>query len=434
MNHTHWDPRSRRPLFYMPKSPKKYLIVGTIEPMTERIISKHPYDQSREFTFLLRDQPLHVLSKAGFPHWDRITSACQLLAENVRLIPTDRVLLMGSGHGALAVCLARQIPQGCLRVADASLICIRLTAQTLQANAIQNAQVYDRFPFPYENPGWFDKVIIELPKGRKLARRWLVEAYSALKIGGSLYLAGPNLEGIQPAIRDAAELFGNSLLLSYQKSNRIARSTKGENHPDAELRPSWASEPGIQPGTWYTFHTVIRGKAYLIHSLPGVFSYDEIDEGTQLLIENLLVPNGAKVLDFGCGYGIIGMVASNLGASQVDLVDANIMAVASAQESIHRNGLARISAFSGDGLAWAEDHSYDLLISNPPFHNGKDVEFAVAETFIEQAQRVLKNHGKLILVANRFLRYDRQMQTCFGNIEILAHTNHFHLLSSNKKP
>jgi 16S rRNA (guanine1207-N2)-methyltransferase len=402
--------------------------------MAERITTKHPYDQSREFTFLLRDQPVHVFSKAGFPHWDRLTSACQLLAENVRIASSDRVLLMGAGHGALAVCLARQVPQGCLRVVDASLVCIRLTAQTLKANAIHNALVYDRFPFPYENPGWFDHVIIELPKGRKLARRWLVEAYSALKIGGSLYLAGPNQEGIQPAIRDAAELFGNSLLLSYQKSNRVARFIHGENRHDADLGPSWVREPGIQPGTWHTFPYTIRGKEYLIHSLPGVFSYDEIDEGTQLLLENLMVPNGAKVLDFGCGYGIIGLVASSLGASQVDLVDSNIMAVASAQENIHRNGLAGISAFADDGLAWAKDHSYDLLVSNPPFHNGKEVDFGVAETFIEQSQRILKISGRLILVANRFLRYDRQMQACFGNFEMLAQTNHFHLLSSIKNP
>jgi 16S rRNA (guanine1207-N2)-methyltransferase len=402
--------------------------------MPEKIITKHPYDQSREFTFLLRDQPVHVFSKAGFPHWDRLTSACQLLAENARIASSDRVLLMGSGHGALAVCLARQIPQGCLRVADASLVCIRLTAQTLTANSIQNALVYDRFPFPYENPGWFDQVIIELPKGRKLARRWLVEAYSALKIGGSLYLAGPNQEGIQPAIRDADELFGNSLLLSYQKGNRVARFIKGDTYPNLGRSPGWASEPGIQPGTWHTFPFTIRGKEYLIHSLPGVFSYNEIDKGTQLLIENLSVSNRDKVLDFGCGYGIIGLVASNLGASQVDMVDSNMMAVASAQENICRNGLADISAFADDGLAWAKDHSYDLIVSNPPFHNGKEVDFDVAETFIEQARRVLKYHGRLILVANRFLRYDRQMRACFGNHEILAQTNYFHLLSSIKKP
>jgi 16S rRNA (guanine1207-N2)-methyltransferase len=402
--------------------------------MAERIISKQTYDQSREYTFLLRGQPVYVFSKAGFPHWDRLTSACQLLAENVTLKATDRVLLMGSGHGALAVCVARLIPQGCLRVADANLVCIRLTAKTLKANAILNALVYERFPFPTEKPGWFDNVMIELPKGRKLARRWLVEALSALKIGGSLYLSGPNQEGIQPAIRDASELFGNSLLLSYQKGNRVARFIKGETHPYADHIPGWASEPGIQPGTWHTFNSMIRGKEYLIQSLPGVFSYDAIDEGTRLLLENLLVPNGARVLDFGCGYGIIGLVAANLGASQVDLVDANIMAVASAQENILRNRLEGVSAFSGDGMAWAEDHSYDLIVSNPPFHAGKEVDFGVAEAFIEQAQRVLKNNGRLVLVANRFLRYDRQIQACFGNIEILTQTNHFHLLSSIKTP
>ena len=387
-----------------------------------------------QFDVPLGGLPVHVISKPGIPHWDRVTSASQLLADHVRLNPADKVLLLGCGHGALAVCLARLIPQGWLKAVDTSLVSVRLTAMTLEANSIKNAQACDQYPILSENPGGFDHVIMELPKGRKLVRRWLVEAYTSLKTGGSLYMAGPNQEGIQPAIKDAAELFGNSRLLNYKKNSRVARFINQERYVPANYHPSWASEPGILPGTWHTFQKVIRGKEYTIHSLPGVFSFDELDQGTSFLLENLQVPAGVRVLDFGCGYGIIGLVASALGAGQVDLVDASLLAVASAKENIQLNKMEGLSAFPADGLTWADDHSYDLLVSNPPFHSGKEVDFDIVESFIEQSRRVINPGGRLVLVANRFLRYDQKMRASLGNVEIIAQTNRFQVLSSLNQP
>ena len=60
----------------------------------------------------------------------------------------------------------------------------------------------------------YQTIVINLPKGRKLARRWLVEAWSALQPGGELYLAGANPEGIQSVIQDAGSLFGNATVLA----------------------------------------------------------------------------------------------------------------------------------------------------------------------------------------------------------------------------
>ena len=391
------------------------------------------YYQIKKFTFSLRGRSIHTFSKPGMPHWDRITAAAQLLADNVRLEPEDKVLLLGSTHGALAVCLARLVSPGSLQVFDNNLICVRLTAQTLEANAIKNAQISESNPFPSERPGSFDNAVMELPKSRKLARRWLVESIIGLKKGGSLYLAGANQEGIQPAIKDGNELFGNSTLISYQKGSRVARFVKLDDFKPENLSPVWIGEPGIRPGTWHSFQVNFHGKEFIIHSLPGVFSYEKLDEGTALLLENFQVPTAARVLDFGCGYGILGLVASALGAGQVDLVDADLLAVASARENIRINNGPGISAFPADGLAWAQDKSYDLLVSNPPFHSGKEVDFDVTRAFIEQASRVLKPGGKLVLVANRFLRYNLQLETSFGNVSVLSQNNRFHVLSSTSQ-
>ena len=43
-----------------------------------------------------------------------------------------------------------------------------------------------------------------------------------------------------------------------------------------------------------------------IFSLPGVFSANELDNGTSLLLSTLTSPIQGKVLDVGCGAGVIG--------------------------------------------------------------------------------------------------------------------------------
>ena len=72
----------------------------------------------------------------------------------------------------------------------------------------------------------FDAVLMQNPKGRSLARRWLVQAHLALVEGGSLFIAGSNNSGIQSMIKDAQELFNNGSILAYKKGNRVAQFTK----------------------------------------------------------------------------------------------------------------------------------------------------------------------------------------------------------------
>jgi 16S rRNA G1207 methylase RsmC len=68
------------------------------------------YYQTIEFTAALGDQAVRVISKPGFPNWDRVAPTTALLADLVKPPPDARVLVLGCGHGALGVVLSRQIP------------------------------------------------------------------------------------------------------------------------------------------------------------------------------------------------------------------------------------------------------------------------------------------------------------------------------------
>jgi 16S rRNA (guanine1207-N2)-methyltransferase len=124
------------------------------------------------------------------------------------------------------------------------------------------------------------------------------------------------------------------------------------------------------------------------------------------------------------------MAAARLGAAWVDLVDVDVSAVAAANENCARNMIPNARACPSDVLGFFQGERYDLILSNPPFHAGKQIEYGITQTFIAHAHRILNPGGKLVLVANRFIRYDRLMKDIFGSIERLAETGKYHVLES----
>lgn len=390
------------------------------------------YYQTSEFAATLRGQEVRVVSKPGLPDWNRVRPASVLLAEAVAVLPGSRVLNLGCGHGALGVVLARQARDGQVRLLDTNLIAVLMAERTLRANGVVNGAV-SADGTPWQTPaGAFDAVAMEVPRGRKLARQWLVQAHAALRSGGELYLAGPKDGGIQSAIEDAKALFGNATVLTYRERNRVARATKeGQAEAQGSAAPPWVGEAGIAAGTWYEFGVEVRGQRFQLASLPGLFAWDKLDDGTALLLSALQVPHQATVLDIGCGYGIIGLLAARLGAARVDLVDVDLPAVAAASENIRRNAIAAARAFASDAVDAVREGRYDLVATNPPFHAGKAVDYDVAQSFIEGARSVLAPGGKFVLVANRFIRYDRTLRRLFTRVESLAETSRYHVLQAS---
>ena len=113
---------------------------------------------------------------------------------------------------------------------------------------------------------------------------------------------------------------------------------------------------------------------FTFNSDNGVFSKNKIDYGSKLLLETYLGESteSKKVLDVGCGYGLIGIVIGVVTGSYVDMIDVNKRAVHLAQMNIKKyknsfNG----SAFISDAYESVTD-KYDTIITNPPIRVGKE--------------------------------------------------------------
>ena len=390
-----------------------------------------PAHQPETSRVILGVKQIEVVNQKSLEKWDVVYPALRLVAENILVTSNERILLYGCHQGALPTYLVTSYPQTTLTIIDHNYTAIETTRQTLAANSILLTSVdfMTNLELPAECNSKFEIVIMMLPKSRSLARRWLIQASHALAPSGRLYIAGSNAEGIQSVLKDASELFGQGSILAYKKGNRIAQFIMKD--PAATV-PDWALTPGIAPGTWVEFSVEAANQVLQIRSLPGIFAYDHLDEGTYTLLQAMEIPHAARVLDAGCGYGIIGMTASLLGAGRVDLIDNNLLAIAAAQETIRVNHLKNVEAFPGDLINSTSLGQYDLVISNPPFHSGHSVDYLVAEAIIRHAFMALERGGRVVIVANRFIRYDRLIEDIFGSCSTLRKSNKFHVLSGLK--
>ena len=85
-----------------------------------------------------------------------------------------------------------------------------------------------------------------------------------------------------------------------------------------------------------------------------------------------------------------------------------------------------------DVLSAVAGERYTLIATNPPFHTGRSVDFQVAQAFIQQSWNALEVGGRLLLVANRFIRYERLIEDKFRRVGQLAETDRYHVIEAWK--
>lgn len=388
----------------------------------------HPYHHTTTLHAQLRNQSLQVVTKPGFPHWAEISPATSLLAEVVQAPANASIAVFGCGHGALGVVLARLVSAGQVTLVDTTCVATAMSAATVAANQLQNATVAaDPASILQES---LDIAVLIAPTGRVFARRWLAQLHAALKPGGIIYVAGANDAGIGALISDTRALFGQCNPLIYRAHHRVAVAQKLPAIPP----PAWATIPGIAPQSWHEFPLTLGGRELTISSLPGIFAYDRLDEGTRFLLEHTQFCPGERVLDIGCGWGALGLAAAIAGAAHVDLIDSSLPAIAAVQRTITAAALPQASAFASDALAALTDQQYDLIVTNPPFHAGKTVSYDAANAFIAAARRHLAPRGRFLLVANAFIRYERALQEQFPTVATVAADRRYHLLEATLQP
>ena len=154
----------------------------------------------------------------------------------------------------------------------------------------------------------------------------------------------------------------------------------------------------------------------------GVFSSNSIDAATQLLMAQIkTVEDETKVMDLGCGNGIIGLHLMKLNDTiDLHLVDDSFMAVESAKLNIQNATFHH--AYNLDSFS---DNSFDLIVTNPPFHVGHEIDISVPIRLFKEAHDKLKVGGLFYVVANNHLNYKTHLSKLFKEIEVAEDNEKF---------
>jgi 16S rRNA (guanine1207-N2)-methyltransferase len=137
-------------------------------------------------------------------------------------------------------------------------------------------------------------------------------------------------------------------------------------------------------------------RRYRFRTAPGVFSRGAVDRGSRLLLDTADVSGAQRILDLGCGYGVMGIVAAGRAPhARVTLVDVNPRAVALAAENITLNRVSNADVRCGDGCAVVSGEPFDVILFNPPIRAGRGVVLRL----LREAQACLGPHGRLYFVA-----------------------------------
>ncbi|MEP6509041.1 MAG: methyltransferase [Gemmatimonadales bacterium] len=371
-----------------------------------------------------------MATKPGVFAHGRLDSAAALLAAHVRVNAGDVIVAMGCGNGFVPAVFARMGQAARIVSTDRNIVSVEATKRTLSANGLSADVIAQHGSFGIVADGSADTVAIRISHEKLAFVQLLSDALTGLKIGGICYVAGATNEGIKSAAKLLDRAFGNSVLLGYEGGCRILSATKRSDQPqDATAFES----PFVAFDSFRELNVILRGEPLVLFSRPGVFSWDHLDEATEVLANNLDVSNGASVLDLGCGSGPLGIVASRLsGGGQLTMVDADVEAVRSAQKSAETAGVSNFRTLPSDVAGAVLDEKFDIVVTNPPFHVGKQTELSVPLQFIANSWEVLKPGGMLFLVANRTLPYELAIKERFGRVSTIHDGQRFKVLSATR--
>lgn len=143
--------------------------------------------------------------------------------------------------------------------------------------------------------------------------------------------------------------------------------------------------------------SVVLGQKFTFLTDNGVFSKDGLDFGSRLLLETIpLEEVGGKILDMGCGYGVLGIVVGKITSAHVDMVDVNLRALHLAERNAKLNGVSCFNVFESNAYENIIS-KYSTIITNPPIRAGKKVVYDITMN----AKDYLEDDGKLFLVIRK---------------------------------
>ncbi|MCD4690366.1 methyltransferase [bacterium] len=182
----------------------------------------------------------------------------------------------------------------------------------------------------------------------------------------------------------------------------------------------------------YEIETKLGEKTRTLRAVGGLFSKDKIATSTQLLLRAMQVKPGDHVLDYGCGYGAVGIALSDAAPDlDIQMVDLDIRAVRMAQRNVHANEIGNASVVLDHALSRFSNGHFNVVALNPPVEEGTETIFEM----IERAQSKLRHGGSFYLVAKvrkGAKSYMRKMSGIIGPSKVVLRSGGYWVMRAER--
>lgn len=243
--------------------------------------------------------------------------------------------------------------------------------------------------------------LVVLPRSKTLARQTILDAIAA---GGTVVIDGQKTDGVESIYKDIRKVTPIQGVIT-KGHGRLFWFVAGK-------APDWNV-------------TVKSPQGYA--TAAGVFSEAKIDAGSALLATHLADLKG-DVADLGAGWGYLSReILAHEGVTQLDMIEAEKTALDCA---VTNTNDPRATPIWTDALG--HTGAYDIVVSNPPFHTSRDGNPDLGRGFIATASRILKPRGQFLMVANRHLPYEAELDAKFAHVEELSGSGAFKIFRASR--
>jgi len=336
-----------------------------------------------------------------------LSNTSQLLLRNIDLLEAKQVLLVNPPADFLTQEYSQQYP-------NCNIDCFNVNyMEHLAIAKLKNPQVNCYFSACYHSTLKHDLAIFFFPKSKTEFSFMLSMINHALVSHAKILIIGENNGGVKSAPKLSQDF------LNYCEKIDSAR------HCSLFLGEFNNKIINFCLDDWFKNYQISLNDIELtITSLPGVFSQNALDIGTKLLLDNLPAKMSGKILDFGCGAGVISAyIGKKYNLTELSLLDINALALKSAEKTLAINNLSG-HIFASDSLSNVKE-KYQHVVSNPPFHQGLKTHYASTEAFLSNIKNSLLKKGDITIVANNFLKYQSIMTEKIGKTETIMNKNGF---------
>lgn len=315
------------------------------------------------------------------PLLERIPLSERFLIDLLPETPVESALTVSLGRGQVASELSQRFPEA--RVGCHFLDLYRADrAREWLVSRGSPVTVYCTSDFPPE-----EVQLVAIPCSAhgdgELTRDLLQSGFLRLAMGGQMIVATDNRRDTW--LQEQLERLFRKVVRHGQRKGVVYTAIKTE--PLKKVKD-------------YSCEFAFRDCGQLVRafSRPGVFSHRKLDVGSRALIESMEIESGQRILDLGCGSGVVSLAALSRNREvAITAVDANPRALECTRRGAELNGFPPPRTLLNADADSGEPGTFDLVLTNPPYYSN----FRIGEILVQGAEQALKPGGILQLVTKQ---------------------------------